>query len=1467
MVRAGEASIQTQGAVTLIRQSSERAVIDWRSFSTSAAEAVNFAQPSSVAATLNRVTGAQASVLMGQINANGAVFLVNPHGVIIGGGAQINVGSFIASTANISDQDFMARRLAFSSPGDAGANIVNQGGISVAEGGLLALVAPSVRNDGVILARLGKVALAAGDTFTLDLYGDQLINLAVSPERLASATGSLNVAHSGSIEAAGGQVLLVTASAGKGVLDDVINLSGTIRADSVGQQGGKISLLGLNAAVNVSGELTVLGQDVGERGGQIDVRGTRVSLADGARLDASGQAGGGTVHLGGDWQGRGNDLRADTTSVATGARISADALQAGNGGEVVVWSDEHTAFAGEISARGGALAGDGGRVEVSGKQTLDFSGNVDASATNGLAGSLLLDPAILTIGLTEAALINRVLRTGTSTSLQADVDINLNAMIDGRGRIAGGGLTMTAGSNININNYLVTNNGRVNLNAGGNINVASGYGVFSGTAPLYARAGGNLANTGLVSSSLLHLTSTAANVAIDTWGIDAGIGDVVLVAANDVNISQPVINLKSGRSLSVTAGQNINVNAQIDGSDGVAGGAVSLSATAGSVNINEHVVTNNGAITVHGGTTVNQLAAGTDTFGAPMTKQLRAGNGTISVSAGGHLSPGSLVTSGAVNVTAGGNLSIDVPIYETVGNATLAATGNIDINQVIANTTSGANSTLTAGGSIDIDAKLGPWDRTTGTTVSRNATPGGQLSLSATGNININTDVVSYKGALTGAAPASISMTSTAGQVLLASGKKVISDGGTISISSFGNLQNADPLAAVNAPVTMGYFTTGALNLTSTNGNLTINQTIPNTTGVVTLSGGNGVSINQRIYTNNANLYVYAGLGGITMSPVEDPKGFDPGTGYVSDIDTRYGSIYMESQGPMRMAAVRTAGTLTLKATDPTTGYLFGCDGTGTSCTAGLDNVYISRNPNGTTLGMPSRIDLAGAAGIQSYSTSSAPNVHAISTHGSVDHLFVDSPGTLEIVALKDIIIGGSIGNNVSLYAGRDIPFTGSLLVGNLAARAGRNLTLAGGEPLELSGGAYTSNMPSIVAASLNFSAGSNPFTGLTSTIAGLSAPAWQGSYGSSFGNISSPNHLWVEGSGGVTMNATRDITLPQVHVGYDDPINSTEAIAAVQFQQPFSLSAGRNISLTQIETIGPVSLSSTGGNITVSTTIGPNVTVVTPANDVWNPLNRGVASASIIASGPAATISIKEIRATGDITVAATYQGSPNGIIQFANEFNPLNDVGFQTSTGTVRIYDGYNPSYTDPYATYAGLTSLVNYYHYVTAAQAVAVNNVATPDPYTGGYYDYVTTISATPKARLPQPNSTIPALVPGPTLAGPGAPAVAGALPPGAPGAASVAGAGLPALADDALPEIFVAEPVLAVTEPDVNREGAESDAGTDLALAGSTGAGSSSGSGPLFVPGSLNPLAFNTSTGAFLVFGGGRGESAEEEDRQR
>jgi filamentous hemagglutinin family protein len=555
VVKAGSATISSNGNRLDVVQSSQRAVIDWRSFSIGAGGHVNFKQPSAAGATLNRVTGPELSAILGRLTANGTVFLVNPNGILIGPGAKIDVGGLVAATANISNENFMAGRYKFDEVVNRNAVIVNRGEITAQAGGLVALVAPGVENSGVIRAELGRVALASGNRFTLDLFGDRLVAFAVDDKvaaRLTDVDGrplKAYVNQTGTIEADGGSIL-IAASAAKAVLDNVINTSGVVRATSFVQRGGEIVLHGGDeGVVRVAGTLDASGRASGASGGSVKVLGAEVVLDAGGRIDVAGDAGGGTALVGGGVQGGGAVPRSSRTTIESGASVNADALTRGNGGTIVAWSDGETRFAGALSARGGVDGGDGGFVEVSGRRELAFNGAVDVGAPAGKGGRLLLDPEFLAVDATTAGFIAAALRTGAAEVRLTASAIDVQQPIDGRGRASGGGLTLDADSSIALNNDIITNDGPVTLragaggismNAGPASSVTGGQGtlIYAGNAPITLASTGSVIAEHLVTTGAVSVVSGGAVVLQRDLGatLGAGIGSLQVVAAGDARL-------------------------------------------------------------------------------------------------------------------------------------------------------------------------------------------------------------------------------------------------------------------------------------------------------------------------------------------------------------------------------------------------------------------------------------------------------------------------------------------------------------------------------------------------------------------------------------------------------------------------------------------------------------------------------------------------------------------------------------------------------------------------------------------------------------------------------------------------------------------------------------------------------------------------------------------------------------------
>jgi filamentous hemagglutinin family protein len=403
-VVGGSATITGQGSGHVkINQSSNRAAINWNDFSVGAGERTQFIQPNKNAVAFNRVTGGNASQILGQVDANGKIILANPNGIVFGAGSKIDAAGLVATTHDADTNAFMAGgKLRFNKNPNAatGASVVNQGNITIRDAGVAAFVAPAVRNDGVIVADAGKVAMGAGNGFTLDLSGNNLIAFKVSDqisETVTDANGNpirALVENNGTIQANGGKILL-TATAARDIINQSVNVGGVLKASNATQKGGEIILSSTNAAGQASGKIIVEDASIKATGkttgGAVKILGEHVNVKNTA-IDVSGKTGGGAVRIGGGFKGGEGLAAATTTTVDAGTKIKANATSKGNGGSIVLWSDIYTSYQGHLEARGGPNGGNGGQGEVSGKQVLDFTGTADLSAVKGLRGSLLLDP-------------------------------------------------------------------------------------------------------------------------------------------------------------------------------------------------------------------------------------------------------------------------------------------------------------------------------------------------------------------------------------------------------------------------------------------------------------------------------------------------------------------------------------------------------------------------------------------------------------------------------------------------------------------------------------------------------------------------------------------------------------------------------------------------------------------------------------------------------------------------------------------------------------------------------------------------------------------------------------------------------------------------------------------------------------------------------------------------------------------
>ncbi|MFH2134387.1 MAG: filamentous hemagglutinin N-terminal domain-containing protein [Pseudomonadota bacterium] len=375
----GSATFNTNGN-TLTVTNTPGAIIHWQDFSIQQNEITRFNQQSASSAVLNRVVGGNTSQILGSLQSNGRVFLVNPNGVVFGAGSTVDVAGLVATSLNLSDADFLAGRHRFTSDPNA-QTVSNAGNITAQQGGEIWLIAPNVENSGVITAPDGEILLAAGSSVELVNSLDPNLRVNIT----APAGDATNV----------GQLV---ASAGRlGLFGTIVRNSGNVSADSATMQGGKIVFRASQRA-EVSGTVSA----TGITGGTVSVLGNEVGVLDGAVISTDGSQGGGTVLIGGDHQGKNMEVQnAQVTYVASTASISADANDVGDGGKVIVWADDTTRAYGSISVKGGINGGSGGFIETSGHY-LDIAGiRVETARPGGAGGSWLLDPYDIFIGATD----------------------------------------------------------------------------------------------------------------------------------------------------------------------------------------------------------------------------------------------------------------------------------------------------------------------------------------------------------------------------------------------------------------------------------------------------------------------------------------------------------------------------------------------------------------------------------------------------------------------------------------------------------------------------------------------------------------------------------------------------------------------------------------------------------------------------------------------------------------------------------------------------------------------------------------------------------------------------------------------------------------------------------------------------------------------------------------------------------
>ncbi len=416
----GNVTVDVTDNIMTITSTTDTAVINYITFDLASGETINFVLPNAGASILNRVIGGDISSIGGSINSNGRLGIVNTAGIYMANTAQIQSAALLASTLNISNDDFFSDVISASKNPDNVASIINEGEIDITNGGYALFVANSIVNTGNIIAEDGTIHMAVGDKVTFNLSDNSSIQVTIDDE-ISQMVDGLNSAiiNHGAVQA---HAVEMKATLSKSLLKQSINNTGIIQGTAMDNVGGKIVIRDDQGIVSntglvyagatqenaKAGEILIRGQSVynggalmaqsgqGETGGTVHMLGD-VVINEGGFIDVSGDLGGGEALIGGDFQGNGDTYTARLNMADQDTLVLADAYSSGDGGKVIFWSDEDTFFYGEIKARGGLDVGDGGFAEVSGHKYLDMKGDADLTATNGDKGTLLLDPTNILI--------------------------------------------------------------------------------------------------------------------------------------------------------------------------------------------------------------------------------------------------------------------------------------------------------------------------------------------------------------------------------------------------------------------------------------------------------------------------------------------------------------------------------------------------------------------------------------------------------------------------------------------------------------------------------------------------------------------------------------------------------------------------------------------------------------------------------------------------------------------------------------------------------------------------------------------------------------------------------------------------------------------------------------------------------------------------------------------------------------
>ncbi|WP_143143920.1 filamentous hemagglutinin N-terminal domain-containing protein, partial [Polynucleobacter sp. MWH-Adler-W8] len=735
-VVAGNASIlQTQTATSAtmnVNQTSQRAVINWDSFNVGKNATVNFNQPNTSAVTLNRVTGASASMIEGAVRVNGQVIFVNPNGVTFAKGSEVNAAGVVATTMNIADKDFMEGKSTYK--GNGMGQVINEGKIKTnVDGGYIALLAPEVRNDGYLIAKkgAGTVALGSGEQITLDFKGNSLVSLKVDKAIYQGLIENRRV-----VEVNGGLVVIAVGSANQ-IMASVINNTGKISAGSMVNNGGVIELVA--NTVTQAGKISANSQN--GQGGQINIVGNDITISQNSKTTATGATAGGQVNIGlantvvsggsqintssqagikanADAAANSKQL-AKTVTVQENALIDTSATKSGNGGSIAIWSEVQTTVAGVLKSMGGAISGNGGFIETSSKGSVALApqAQINTGASNGKTGTWLLDPIDLIINSSAANVISAAL-SNNNVTIAVTTNTTSCPVMGACTENGSGSLTIASGADIlkaglNYTTLTLSSAGIFNLNA--NIS-GQNLDVIISSSIAYLNVGSSI-NASKVTVQAQAIYSTGSIQSTNyLFGANSGsLGNSIQLLAQAIyvsgglslNANLPVngvsivtVNGIAKRPdelpaylLAQSADQNLNrVYSSSAANDA---SAIQATVTQSNSNVIHLVASNLLNIQATAQVKANGTTGGTIYASAP---SINTQSGSV-VQANGNNGPGGLIAFSGDQITVAGNIAAN---GSTDGGAITLIANNGDLN--IQNSIIQTNGSTGRGGSIGLSA-------------------------------------------------------------------------------------------------------------------------------------------------------------------------------------------------------------------------------------------------------------------------------------------------------------------------------------------------------------------------------------------------------------------------------------------------------------------------------------------------------------------------------------------------------------------------------------------------------------------------------------------------------------------------------------------------------------------------------------------------------------------------------------------